>query len=611
MKRHLRLIAVSAVLVTLAAACAQSGGDAGGGGGDTGQITPGGTYKVGFDGGSDFFYGMDPQKEYYSISWEFLRCCLTRTLLSYKGVPGQEGTKVFPDLAADEPTVSEDKLTWTFTLKDGIMFGDPLNREIVADDFVTAFDRIADPEGSQGGYWFYYTSIEGFQEAYDSDKVNEVSGVTAVDDKTLEIKLAEPLNDLPYLVAMPATSPLPEELASTHDKDVGQFLVSSGPYQWEGMEGLDLKGDDAPSGMQIGKSYVMVRNPAYDPATDDLREGYVDRIEIQVGGEIQDLLDKVDAGVIDSCFSCLGTATTLAKYHSDPVLEERIKVYPSDALTYTGFNVFEPPFDDVHVRKAVNWAIDKAALLRLIGGPDQGQIAGHFIPPDMLGGLLADYDPYASPDSRGDIAKAQEEMALSKYDENGDGKCDGDSCNIPALTVSDDDEAIKTLETMATSFQEIGITLDIQALQYSALVQKCATLDAHTPFCQASWGKDYPSAFTYFDPLLNGGENGSNYSFLGETAGDLEKAGYDVPGEIPTIDPQIDECTALPLEQQNQCWAELDQYVMEEIVPVMPRRFANNIDILGERIENYSFAQFSGQAAVDQISLVNGGAEAA
>ena len=611
MSRTIRYGAVVVMFSIIAVAC---GGDDPGTSGTSGpaaEPVAGGVLKVGFDGGSDFFYGMNPTAEYYSLSWEFLRCCLARTLLSYSGTPGDEGgNETLPDLATDQPTVSDDGLTYTFTIKDGVMFGDPLNREIVAEDFVTAMNRIADPEASSGGYWFYYHGVvEGFAEAYDDDKLDEVSGIKAVDDKTLEITLEEPIGAFPYLVAMPAMAPIPAELAEAHPKDIGQFLVSSGPYQWAGMAGLDLNGKTPPSGMDIGKSYVLERNPSWDQATDDLRPAYLDGVEIQVGGEVQDLLDKVEKNVIDICMTCLGTATTLQTYHADPTLEERIKVYPSDGITYTGLNVFQPPMDDIHVRKAINWVIDRAALLRLIGGPDQGQISSHFIPPSMLAGLGSDYDPYGSEGDRGDVAKAMEEMKQSKYDSDGDGICDAPECTFDALTVTDDDDAIKTLETMGASMEQIGLTLNIKTLNYNAVVQKCATLAAHQAFCQAAWGKDFASAFTYFDPLLDGGENGSNYAFLGTTEEALTEAGYDVPADgIPSITDQIDECWAMDLESANQCWADLDKYVMEEIVPVVVRRFSNQIDILGERIANYSFDQFAGMGAVDHYSLVNGGA---
>ena len=151
---------------------------------------------------------------------------------------------------------------------------------------------------------------------------------------------------------MPAMAPLPEELVKAHPKDIGQFLVSSGPYQWEGMADIDIEGKTPPTGMDIGKSYVLERNPAYDPATDDLRPAYLDRIEVQVGGEVQDLLDKVDAGAHRHLHDLRWYCHHVAAVSRRPALEDRIKVYPSDGITYTGLNVFQPPMDDIHIRKA-------------------------------------------------------------------------------------------------------------------------------------------------------------------------------------------------------------------------------------------------------------------
>ena len=297
-------------------------------------------------------------------------------------------------------------------------------------------------------------------------------------------------------------------------------------------------------------------------------------------------------------------------YHADPSLEERLKIYPNDGITYTGLNVFQAPMDDIHVRKAINWAIDRAALLRLIGGePTRARSASHFIPPSMLAGLGSTTTRTPADRDRGDVTKAMEEMKLSKYDTDQDGVCDAPECTFDALTVTDDVDALKTLETMAASIEQIGLTMNIKTLNYNAVVQKCATMAAHQAWCQASWGKDFASAFTYFDPLLNGGENGSNYAFLGTTEKALQEAGYEVPADgIPSIDDRIQECWKMSLDTANECWAELDKYVMEEIVPVVPRRFSTNIDVLGERIENYSFDQFAGLGALDHYSLVGGGA---
>ncbi len=118
-------------------------------------------------------------------------------------------------------------------------------------------------------------------------------------------------------------------------------------------------------------------------------------------------------------------ADTLQQYHADPALEDRIKVYPSDGITYVAFNVFQPPMDDIHVRKAINWVIDRAGSCAPIGGPTRVRSRAH-LPRTVDAGRASDrtttHTP--TPDERGDVAKAKEEMKQSKYDSDGDGVCD-------------------------------------------------------------------------------------------------------------------------------------------------------------------------------------------
>jgi peptide/nickel transport system substrate-binding protein len=632
MKRYLQIAAIVGVLAIVAAACggSSSSGPTSGGSGSSAAPVKGGTLHAVMT--QDFFHGLDPTAEYYSVSWEFLRCCMARTLVNYNGKPTDEGGATpRPDLATDMPTQSSDGMTWTFHIKDGVMFGDPLNREITADDFVNSINRLADPAVNTSGYPFYYTDIVGFSDV-ENGKVKPlhdggpgVSGVKAVDAKTFEVDLTKPNQDIPYLFSMSATAPLPKELTDAHyaATELGQFLVSSGPYEWQGMTpNFNLNGSKPPSGMNIGKSYVFVRNPSYDPSTDGLRPAYLDQMEIQVGGEVQDLLDKVDAGAVDWCIDCGATATTLQKYASDPSLYNpqdpstcdpqpcRLQIWPQDATSYIGLNTLQPPFDDVHVRAAVNWATNKDALWRLAGGPVAGVIAGHFVPSTMMNGLLSDYNPFATPNNQGDPQKAMDEMKQSKYDTNGDGVCDAGNpaCTVQALTVSGDNDAIKGMNILNESFAPIGIKLDIKTLSYNALVTKCSTLASHTAFCGAAWGKDYPSPYTYFFPLLDGCENGSNYSFTGCTEAQITKAGYQVPADgIPTIHDQINKCHDIPVgPDQDSCWAELDKYVTETLVTQIDRRFYPAQDVLGSRFTAYSYDQFAGVGDPSQMALAPG-----
>ena len=79
-------------------------------------------------------------------------------------------------------------------------------------------------------------------------------------------------------------------------------------------------------------------------------------------------------------------------------------------------NLTQPPFDDIHVRRAMNWVMDKTALVQAWGGPLIGKVANHIVPDTLLDDQLADYAPYATPGDHGSVAKAKAAMKGSKYD---------------------------------------------------------------------------------------------------------------------------------------------------------------------------------------------------
>jgi ABC-type transport system substrate-binding protein len=160
LKRVLRLIAVVTVLGIVAASC--GGDDEPPTGDDTETPTEdlaGGTLTMAML--ADVTAAFDPQKEYYSVTWEYYRCCLLRNLMSYEGVPTDEGgADIHPDLAAGEPEQSSDGLTWTYQIKPGLMYAPPKeDTEITAQDFIRALERTANPDANVGGYSFYYSVI--------------------------------------------------------------------------------------------------------------------------------------------------------------------------------------------------------------------------------------------------------------------------------------------------------------------------------------------------------------------------------------------------------------------------------------------------------------------
>jgi peptide/nickel transport system substrate-binding protein len=421
-----------------------------------------------------------------------------------------------------------------------------------------------------------------------------------------------------YRLAMGTAAPIPPDeegermgVAEGHDRNYGRFLVASGPYMFEGSETMDFSVDpkdqtEAP-GYVPGRQIVLVENPSYDPTTDELRDHFPERIEVRIGGDNDDLYNQVAAGTLDFVVDGVVPAEKIREYQTDPELQDKINIYASDAIRYVSFNLATPPFDDIHVRKAVSWAFDKQGFRQLRGGPSVGEIAGHIMVNSLEDGLLADYDPYETTNASGDPEKAKEEMALSKYDSDGDGVCDAPECK-DILTITDREDPYPDQMALLKQFLEpIGLTLDDKQLERGTMYNQCNDANSHHQLCAGpGWGKDYADGITFGEPLFSSAglwESCCNYSLLGATSDQLNEWGYDV-SEVPTVDEKVDECAALePGDERFQCWAELDQQLMEEVVPMVPYLFDNSVDILSENIVNYSFDQFAGLAAFDSMAV--------
>jgi peptide/nickel transport system substrate-binding protein len=619
-RRYLSVLALVAVLGLVAAAC--GGDDEGGTGatgatatGATGELQPGGTVELAMLG--DVSAAFDPQKEYYSVTWAWYRCCLLRTLLSYNGrTTAEGGADLQPDIASALPEISSDGLTYTFTLKSGVAYGDPFGDvTVTSGDIVRALEREADPDASVGGYNFYYNPIVGFAD-FGAGKADSIKGLETPDDSTLVVTLTEPAGYLPYLFSMHATAPIPPNgdaplgAAEGHTRDYGRFLVATGPYQFLGSENLDFSvpaDEQTPvAGYVPGRSVQLVRNPNYDPATDGLRPAYPDGFNISIGGDNNDLYNKVQAGELDGVVDGIVPPPVLRAYSTDPTLQPLLHINPSDASRYISFNLAEPPFDDVHIRKAFNLALDKAGMRTFRGGESVGEIAGHIMVNSLQDNLLADYDPYATPNSAGDVTAAQAEIAQSAYDTDGDGVCDAPECsNILAATDEADpypDQAALIQQNM----EPLGLTFDVKSFERTTMYAKCNEPEAHVAVCLApGWGKDFPDGYTFADPLFGSAAifpSCCNYQLVGASPELLSKAGYEIT-EVPSVDDQITDANRQTGDARFQAWADLDTTLMEQIVPQAPYLFDNNVDITSTRIINYSFDQFSGLAAYDQYAI--------
>lgn len=567
---------------------------------------------------------LDPQVSYRAEAFQFYRCCLARTLLTSGGRPtNRGGAELRPDAAAKLPTVSADGLTWTFTLRRGLKYAPPLqDREITAGDFVRALQRTAklggppDTFAGVGGYNQYYFVIQGFDQ-YAEGSASSIAGVQTPDDHTLVLRLTRPTGDLGYRMSLPTTAPIPAGpnggpfgVADGHDEAYGRYVVSSGPYMIKGSESLrfDVPARDQPrlAGIEA-KRLILVRNPSWRGATDPSRPAYVDEIVMSALDDDMDALAAaVDGGSADLVMSYgrppQAPVAQIERYRADKSLG-RVEVNRRDGVRFISMNLGMPPFDDVHVRKAMNLIVDKAALVAEAGGPLVGDITGHIGLDSSEQNLLVNYDPYRTPGNKGSAELARAEMKQSRYDTDRDGRCDARACEDVAAYYFDVSPQFTAMAPIVrASAAKIGIKVTLHGTD--SFFDAIARPESRIPLALfPGWGKDYLNAAQFFEPLFaEANIANTNFSLVGVTDEQLEETGY-ATRSVPSVDDRITDCQARFGRSQLECWTGLDQYLMEQVVPWVPVFEENHIQVIPARIVNYSFDQAAIGPALEQIAL--------
>jgi peptide/nickel transport system substrate-binding protein len=441
-------------------------------------------------------------------------------------------------------------------------------------------------------YPFYYEGvIQGFKVGQ-----KQISGITTPNATTIVFKLTKPVGDFLYRLMLPAAAPVPKEVAEcfkTEPGAYGRYIVSSGPYMIEGAEKDEPWtgcGAAAYSGFNPNTGKLnLVRNPAYNPASDEpgLRPAYLDRLEFTANSNESDIVNKILAGELDgeqevSSFELIKAAATNN-------VGEQLKVGPSDLVQYLGMNLTQPPFDDVHVRRAVNYVIDKEAVLRTLGGKQAGTIATHIVPDSMLENQLEGYEPYGSPE--GDLAAAKREMKKSKYG-NAEGMCDAPECK-EIYAVNEPGEEAKT-QVIVSELKEIGLELQVKTVQnYDTEVRKPSLNIAM--WLLAGWGKDYKDAGTFIEPLFDSkainGEATYNYGLVGLTPKVASEIGVEGDvNNIPNVDGEIEKCQPLSGKARSTCWAKLDEKLTTEVVSLVPLYVQNLVRLVGPEVTSWASA---------------------
>jgi peptide/nickel transport system substrate-binding protein len=580
---------------------------------NNGSSAKGGVYRVGWEQSFGFTNNFDPTGEYLGNAWGIYVNLLLRSLVGYKHQPGATGNDLIGDLAQAVPQPTDNGLTYTYKLRKGIKFGPPVNRVITSKDVAYAMNRLANPKDG-GQYAFYYTVIKGWDDVANG-KAKTVSGITTPDNQTIVFHLTKPTGDFNLRMSMPATAPIPPEVGACFEGkpgDYGRNVISSGPYIVQGASGKftscaalkPFAGFDGANGNHM----ILVRNPNYDQSTDQYRKNYPDSFEYRVNSNADDIYAKVQAGQLED-EQASPQPKTIRQYSTDPSLKDKLLPNVGDRTWYLTMNMTQPPFDDIHVRKAMNYITNKDALRKAWGGPVIGSVATHIAPPVMYNNGLAEYDPYSTPNEQGDTAKAAAEMKQSKYDPGKTGKCTMSQCK-GVLMIADvravDNRMVPVIQANAA---KIGVTFKVRSI--NGAYTTIQTTNKNIPFSERpGWGKDYADPYTFFGELFDSRalipSGNTNYSLVGITPQINVQKKLGVTGNlnnVPSINADIDKCIVKTGQARTTCWENLDKKVMTQVVPWVPYLWSNNVTIVGPTVTHWNYDQFSDGTAYSQVSV--------
>ena len=580
----------------------------------TAPSTPTGTLSLA--GSTDVSGTLDPQGEYDTIGYTVL-LTMDRTLVGYPPSTNfNTATSLVPD-AASSYTVSSDGLTYTFKIRSGMRWavtdpttGNPVAPDdgtpVTSQDFVIGLERECDPTLAPSGNPSYYTSTiagystfcNGFEALPATDTAaqraayiaaNPISGLSTPDSSTLVVTLSAPASDFLNIMAMFFAAAAPPTSLNYVPFTAGNPIWSDGPYEVQTYT--------------PGQKIVLVPNPywgatsgtntsAVSWSNDPIHHRYVASISIDetLGSDAaaDEVQDEIQAGTLDLEWNTTVPASSLpslANYSNS-----EFGSFPSPGITnpYLVFNLqASTPLQNVKVRQALEYAINKVALAKIYGGLDYNVPLNQVFGPGAEG-YIAGYDPYPTPNNEGDAAKCKSLLKAAGYP-NG-------------FTITDfyrtDGNHPAVFEEVQKDFGACGITVNGKGISQgyytsSGILQTSASAlaSAGWDITEPGWVPDWygPADARSILPDLFGSNN-----FPGTNWGDFSSS---------TVDSLITEAETAPtLAKATSLWQQANKAVMAQ-APFIPFQGQLTNLMRASTVHNAIYNPFSAQYNLADIWL--------
>jgi peptide/nickel transport system substrate-binding protein len=499
----------AALVLVIASLFIAACGDDGGGGGGEGKT--GGTIKIGHTSMPDY---LDPALSFTVDGWQALLQAYPG-LLTFPHKSGPEGAEPVAGLAEDMPEISADGRTYRFQLRDNLEYSD--GTPIRASDFKRSIERVLaqDSLGAQ-----FYTGIVGAQEFLETKK-GGVTGIQANDDTgAITVRLTEPRGSFTYELAIPFAAVVPGDtprrnLTKSPPPGAGRYVIRN---------------------VRINRGYEMVKNPNFSSSLEGtaIDSGKADGFDVGVYGSEANQVTRITRNELDFMVDN-PPADRVAELRGQ-FEGERFRQFTTPSVFFFFLNASTPPFDDLKVRQAVNYAIDPDAINRVQGGVIAPQ--NEFLP-ETVPGYVDTPDLYPH-----DLNRAR---ALIR-----EAGAEGDKVTVWGNPESPTKE---TVEYLADVLNDIGLDAEVRIIAGSTYFATLGDRDTKAQTGWYNWIQDYPHPSDFLNVL----HNPDNIKATGNT-----NVQYNVDDE--ELARKINAAAAEPelTDEVKQQWADIDREVQEK-----------------------------------------------
>jgi ABC-type transport system substrate-binding protein len=515
------------------------------------EARKGGTLRVN-EAAADFDF-VDPQLAYRTDDWAMIYTT-SMPLVGFQEKAGAAGAQLVPIGATSFPTVSKNGRVYTFHVRKGLRFSD--GSAVTAAAYRRSWERILSPKmGSPLGVNLNLQDLVVGGKAFLDGKAAHISGIKAKGN-TISFTLTKPNATFVSILSMQWFTPVKPNM----------------PYSSKGLNVYPAAGPYYIASRDPGRSTVLKRNPYYKgnrPANPDqivfTPNVNPDQSVLQIKANQSD----IDLGQVPAT-----AAADLGKQYG--VNRGRFFVGPTSCVSYMAMNNARAPFNNVNLRKAVEYAIDRPAQVRLLGAY-AGKRTSQMLVPGIPG-----YTPFnAYPIKGADVSKAKQVGGSA-------------IASAPELNVIHTTTAASTNRAQVAEFnlKQVGFKVNdtpTPATNFYQVIQTKGTSYNFTT--NGGWCADYFDPFDYLNVLFDGRKiqaaNNNNYAYFNNAA----------------FNKGLDHAAALTGAARSRAYAKLDHELMVKYAPVVPYVISTNRYFVSSRTKNWIYSTYFGAPYLNALAV--------